>query len=82
MGAKILSVDICRRRAMERKWEVVHIVLESVTMAFSYGLALISLMWELFGFLTLWSAIGIFMNVLICTRAERKKKEDDIYWFD
>lgn len=82
MGTGILPMVICGRRKMEKRWRIVHIVLESVTMAFSYGLALISLMWELFGFLTLWSAIGIFMNVLICTRAERKKKEDDIYWFD
>lgn len=80
----IYALDGSRRAIMSKTWKTIHIILESITMAIAYGLAMISLMWELAGFLVFWAAIGILMNVLLCSRTKRwdEPEEEDIYWFD
>lgn len=57
-------------------------VLESVIMAFCYGMAAESYLYEFYRFLIVFLAGGILMNIMICTRSKRWKDPEDINWFD
>lgn len=67
---------------MSKTWRIICTVLESVIMAFCYGMAAESYLYEFYRFLIVFLAGGILMNIMICTRSKRWKDPEDINWFD
>lgn len=67
---------------MSKIWRIICTVLESVIMAFCYGMAAESYLYEFHKCLIVFLTVGISMNIMICTRYRRWKDPEDIYWFD
>lgn len=67
---------------MSKTWRIICTVLESVIMAFSYGMAAQSYFYGLYRCMIVFLGTGIFMNIMICTRSRRWKDPEDINWFD
>lgn len=67
---------------MSKTWRIICTVLESVIMAFCYGMAAESYLYEFYKCLIVFLTVGILMNILICTRTRRWKDPEDICWFD
>ena len=67
---------------MSKTWRIIYTVLESVIMAFCYGMTAQSYFYGLYRCMIVFLVVGVFMNIAICTRSRRWKDPEDINWFD